>query len=92
MPRLSPVASGLLAVALSLSSTSLVSAQHAGWQEGQVNASICQWQQPRAAVVKDTVYIDGGYLWWIPGMEDGSYGVPTQDGKWSKCCIRNWRC
>lgn len=25
--------------------------------------------------------MDGGYLWWFPGMNDGSYGLPTQDGK-----------
>lgn len=34
-----------------------------------------------AALLKDTVYIDGGYLAWIPGMADGSYGAATQDGK-----------
>lgn len=34
-----------------------------------------------AAVLKDTVYIDGGYLAWIPGMADGSYGSATQDGR-----------
>lgn len=25
--------------------------------------------------------MDGGHLWWFPGMSDGSYGLPTQDGK-----------
>lgn len=34
-----------------------------------------------AALLKDTVYIDGGYLTWIPGMADGSYGAATQDGR-----------
>lgn len=34
-----------------------------------------------AAILKDTVYIDGGYLSWIPGMKDGSYGSATQDSK-----------
>lgn len=34
-----------------------------------------------AALLKDTVYIDGGYLSWIPGMADGSYGAATQDGR-----------
>ena len=33
-----------------------------------------------AAVIRDTVYIDGGYLFWEPGMSDGSYGAPTSDG------------
>ncbi|KAJ2898299.1 hypothetical protein MKZ38_004024 [Zalerion maritima] len=70
----------LLALVSSLAITPLTSAQHSGWQEGQVNATMCMWQQPRAAVIKDTVYIDGGYLWWTPGMATKEYGVPTQDG------------
>ncbi|KAL5318176.1 hypothetical protein ACEPPN_013235 [Leptodophora sp. 'Broadleaf-Isolate-01'] len=41
---------------------------------------MCQWQSPRAAVVRDTLYIDGGYLWWQPGMSDGSYGSVISDG------------
>jgi hypothetical protein len=33
-----------------------------------------------AGVVRDTVYIDGGYLWWEPGLADGTYGTPVSDG------------
>lgn len=33
-----------------------------------------------AAVIRDTVYIDGGYLWWQPGMADGTYGALIADG------------
>lgn len=33
-----------------------------------------------AAVVRDTLYIDGGYLWWLPGLASGLDGIPTQDG------------
>jgi hypothetical protein len=33
-----------------------------------------------AAVIRDTVYIDGGFLFWEPGMSDGTYGAPTNDG------------
>ncbi|KAK8118505.1 uncharacterized protein PG998_003131 [Apiospora kogelbergensis] len=58
----------------------IVDAQASGWVPGQVNATMCQWQAPRVAAIKDTVYMDGGYLWWFPGMNDGSYGLPTQDG------------
>ncbi|KAJ5051966.1 uncharacterized protein L3040_001727 [Drepanopeziza brunnea f. sp. 'multigermtubi'] len=54
--------------------------QAAGWQNGQVNTTMCQWRSPRAAVVRDTLYIDGGYLWWTPGLSDGSYGSATSDG------------
>jgi hypothetical protein len=32
-------------------------------------------------VIRDTLYIDGGYLWWLPGLSDGTYGAPTSDGK-----------
>ncbi|KAI1496657.1 hypothetical protein F5X99DRAFT_424377 [Biscogniauxia marginata] len=53
--------------------------QQSGWQENQANATMCTWQALRAAQVKDTVYMDGGYLWWVPGMADGSFGPPTQD-------------
>lgn len=88
MMRSLPIAAGLVSAAM---------AQQSGWQSDQVNATMCMWQQPRglyshhsrwgheltiaAAVLKDTVYIDGGYLAWIPGMADGSYGSATQDGK-----------
>ncbi|KAL2061603.1 hypothetical protein VTL71DRAFT_6980 [Oculimacula yallundae] len=58
----------------------LCAAQAAGWQEGQANSTMCQWQSPRAAVVRDTLFLDGGYLWWKPGMSDESYGPPTSDG------------
>jgi hypothetical protein len=71
-------------------------AQDAGWMDGQVNATMCQWQEPRGrrhikqlesfltqavGVIRDTVYIDGGYLYWEPGMNNGEYGAPTQDGR-----------
>ncbi|TAQ85813.1 hypothetical protein B7494_g5867 [Chlorociboria aeruginascens] len=55
-------------------------AQESGWQQGQANATMCYWQSPRAAVIRDTLYIDGGYLWWEPGMSDGTYGGVTYDG------------
>lgn len=34
-----------------------------------------------AAVLKDTVYLDGGSLYWTPGMADGSFGAVTSDGR-----------
>lgn len=86
-----------------------VHAQAAGWAPGQVNATMCQWQQARGmvspwdlkvpeddessnlawklsltllvGVIRDTVYMDGGYLYWQPGMADSTYGVATLDGK-----------
>jgi hypothetical protein len=42
-----------------------------------------------AGVIRDTLYIDGGYLWWNPGLSDGSYAGPTADGmqvlQWQLC-------
>ncbi|KAL1843308.1 hypothetical protein VTJ49DRAFT_2125 [Mycothermus thermophilus] len=49
------------------------------WLPGQVNTRICQWQQLRAAVLRDTVYLDGGNLWWQPGFADGSVREPRND-------------
>jgi hypothetical protein len=88
-------ASGLLAV-LAVSA-SVVQGQ-AVWASNQVNTTICQWEQFRgkthrfrlhrradivpAHVVRDTVYMDGGGLWWLPGLSDGSYATPESDRKW----------
>lgn len=33
-----------------------------------------------AHVIRDTVYMDGGSLWWLPGLDDGSYGAADADG------------
>ncbi|KAL3428465.1 kelch repeat protein [Phlyctema vagabunda] len=58
-----------------------VAAQEAGWdlEDGQVNSTLCTWETPRAAVIRDTLYIDGGYLMWRPGFSDGTYGNPIAD-------------
>jgi hypothetical protein len=37
-----------------------------------------------AGVIRDTLYIDGGYQWWLPGLKDESYGAPINDGKISE--------
>jgi hypothetical protein len=51
----------------------------ATWEKNQVNTTICQWQQLRAHVVRDTVYMDGGRMWWLPGLGDGSYAAAISD-------------
>ncbi|OIW28364.1 hypothetical protein CONLIGDRAFT_654659 [Coniochaeta ligniaria NRRL 30616] len=51
----------------------------ATWSSDQVNTTMCYWEQVRAAVVRDTVYLDGGILWWLPGLADGSYATPVSD-------------
>ncbi|KAM0284700.1 hypothetical protein ACHAQH_001855 [Verticillium albo-atrum] len=57
-----------------------VSAQYEGWTENQVNASICLWGQPRAAVIRDTVYLDGGLMLWSQGLSSGEYGPIDSKG------------
>ncbi|RWA10179.1 hypothetical protein EKO27_g4916 [Xylaria grammica] len=59
---------------------SWVHGQQSGWIENQVNATMCAWKGLRAAQLKDTAYMDGGFLFWTPGLAGGSYGVPEQDG------------
>jgi hypothetical protein len=35
--------------------------------------------QTSAALIRDTIYIDGGRLYWSPGMDDGQYGAPEAE-------------
>jgi hypothetical protein len=37
----------------------------------------------QAAVIRDTVYLDGGYLYWQPGLADGTFAIPNRDGIYS---------
>ncbi|KAL0933343.1 kelch repeat protein [Colletotrichum truncatum] len=52
----------------------LVAGQYEGWEPGQVAGTMCYWDSPRVAVIRDTLWIDGGTLAWVPTMQDGSYG------------------
>ncbi|KAI1386167.1 uncharacterized protein F4822DRAFT_307178 [Hypoxylon trugodes] len=67
---------------LAFSATRLASSvcgQEFKWIDNQVNATICYWTDLRVAVLKDTVYIDGGHKAWIPGMANGTLGDPIDD-------------
>ena len=44
------------------------------------NATICNWAQARAGVIRDTVYLDGGEMWWKVGFADGSTNMVTNNG------------
>jgi uncharacterized membrane protein YgcG len=50
------------------------------WEANQVSTTICQWKQLRAAVLRDTVYLDGGNLYWEQGFADGRTDPPVDDG------------
>src|SRR5271156_2506826 len=43
------------------------------------NNTMCSWTQVRAAVIRDTLYLDGGYLWWQGDFVDGSTSDPASD-------------
>lgn len=63
---------GFLMPALGLLAGS-VRAQYSGWDQGQVNSSICTWTLPRVITLRDTVYLDGGSILWFQGMDTGEY-------------------
>ena len=44
------------------------------------NATICNWAQARAGVIRDTIYIDGGEMWWKVGFADGGTNLVTNNG------------
>ncbi|CAG8891175.1 unnamed protein product [Penicillium egyptiacum] len=37
----------------------------------QINVSMCSWQGLRANILRDTIYLDGGELWYQKGYDDG---------------------
>lgn len=41
------------------------------------------WTDPliTAAVIRDTVYLDGGLVYWLQGLSNGSYGPPDEQGQ-----------
>ncbi|KAL2787655.1 hypothetical protein BJX66DRAFT_340967 [Aspergillus keveii] len=41
------------------------------WQN-TVNVSMCTWADARVNTIRDTVYLDGGALWWQIGYNDGT--------------------
>lgn len=56
-----------------------VTGQRSGWLDGQINSTLCRWYDFRVATLKDKVYLDGGHLYWVPGMADGSLRPPVDD-------------
>jgi hypothetical protein len=57
-----------------------VTAEFSSWDKNEINTTICNWKQPRAALVRDVVYLDGGDVWWSPGLDDESVGTPKNTG------------
>ncbi|KAL5348312.1 hypothetical protein ACLOAV_006794 [Pseudogymnoascus australis] len=68
-------------LAVSLVLLPLAWAQSSGWVEDTANTTMCQWTLPRVGVIRDTLYIDGGQLYWQPTLKDGQLGPVTQDRK-----------
>ncbi|EGX96214.1 Galactose oxidase/kelch, beta-propeller [Cordyceps militaris CM01] len=67
-------------LAISILPFGLAHAQFSDWAAGQINTTICFWNQPRAALVRDKIYIDGGSAWWTPGYENGTFGKVVNQG------------
>ncbi|KAL4864572.1 hypothetical protein BDV12DRAFT_188824 [Aspergillus spectabilis] len=65
--RLAVVAAGLIG-----------HSQAQGWRN-QVNISMCNWGELRASTIRDTVYLDGGSLWWERGYSDGTTDPDSRD-------------
>ncbi|CAG8369309.1 unnamed protein product [Penicillium salamii] len=45
----------------------------------QVNVSMCNWQGLRATVLRDTLYLDGGRIWYQQGHDDACPGYVEDD-------------
>ncbi|KMP07146.1 hypothetical protein CIHG_00007 [Coccidioides immitis H538.4] len=71
---MAPLSAAVLSIALG--AAGLVSAQIF---PDIVNVTMCNWNHFRVGVIRDTVYLDGGILWWAPGREDGGYGALERD-------------
>ncbi|KAI1646079.1 uncharacterized protein F4817DRAFT_317234 [Daldinia loculata] len=56
-----------------------VHGQLSGWIENQQNATMCLWDMFRIATLGDTVYIDGGQIYWVAGLTDGSITTVPDD-------------
>ncbi|KFY01106.1 hypothetical protein V490_01082 [Pseudogymnoascus sp. VKM F-3557] len=68
----------LLAVSLL---PTLAWAQTSGWIENEANTTMCTWNLPRVGVIRDTLYIDGGELYWQPLLKSGPPSAPIKDSK-----------
>ncbi|KAL7924235.1 hypothetical protein ACQKWADRAFT_24137 [Trichoderma austrokoningii] len=47
----------------------------------QINTTICAWEAPRAAIIHDKIFFDGGDITWLPGLDNGSFGPSTSLNK-----------
>ncbi|KAF4970783.1 hypothetical protein FSARC_2253 [Fusarium sarcochroum] len=50
------------------------------WQDGQIKTEICIWKQPRAIMIRDMVYLDGGDISWTAWMNDGTTNTGADPG------------
>ncbi|KAL7787506.1 hypothetical protein V8C37DRAFT_263037 [Trichoderma ceciliae] len=52
-----------------------IQAQFSNWAADQINTTICTWTEPRGALIRNKIYLDGGDVTWLPGLKNGSYGT-----------------
>ncbi|KZF25427.1 hypothetical protein L228DRAFT_280669 [Xylona heveae TC161] len=60
------------------SSTGVVNLARRDWDVNQINSTWCSWMLPRAAVIRDTLYIDGGFRSYLSGFANGSVAPDQQ--------------
>ncbi|KAL4767762.1 hypothetical protein BDW60DRAFT_199269 [Aspergillus nidulans var. acristatus] len=72
-----PLESGSLAVLAVLAAVATLVGRSQAQLDflNQINSSICTWGQLRAAIIRDTVYLDGGYLVYQRGFSSGQAQV-----------------
>lgn len=82
------IVAGLASVAMAQSkwAEGQVSATMCMWEQPRGKSLlpsliVCPKLTVTAAVLRDTLYVDGGYIFWTPGFADGHFGEATQDGK-----------
>ncbi|KAL2862472.1 uncharacterized protein BJX67DRAFT_366303 [Aspergillus lucknowensis] len=54
----------------------LVGSSQAQTWRNPINISMCNWGSVRVNTIRDTVYLDGGSLWWQTGYDNGDVSTP----------------
>ncbi|KAL2793419.1 hypothetical protein BJX66DRAFT_338881 [Aspergillus keveii] len=56
---------------------------HAQRWQNPINISMCTWTAARVNIIRDTVYLHGGALWWQIGYDDGTIRPDSENGEYN---------
>lgn len=70
MPGTTSITAALLVLAIRLTVAQFAT-------QVQPNVTICNWAGLRTGIIRDTIYLDGGSLWWQSATDNN--GVPVTD-------------